>query len=51
MGKRNRVYAEFKQANLFNGPAILLIEENIPVLWEGLYPTPYDSVVTTSVRR
>lgn len=37
LGKRNRVYAEFKQANLFSRPAILLIEDNIPVLWEGHY--------------
>lgn len=37
LGKRNRVYAEFKQANLLNRPAILLIEENIPTLWEGFY--------------
>jgi hypothetical protein len=37
LAKRNRVYSEFKQANLFNRPAILLIEDNIPVLWEGIY--------------
>jgi hypothetical protein len=36
-GKRNRVYSEFKQANLFNRPAILLIEDSIPVFWEGYY--------------
>jgi len=38
LGKRNRVYSEFKQANMFNRPVILLIEDNIPTLWEGHYP-------------
>jgi hypothetical protein len=37
LGKRNRVYSEFKQANMFGRPAILLIEDTIPVLWEGHY--------------
>jgi hypothetical protein len=37
LGKRSRVYSEFKQANLFNRPSILLIEDNIPTLWEGYY--------------
>jgi hypothetical protein len=38
LGKRSRVYSEFKQANLFNRPAILLIEDTVPVgLWEDNY--------------
>lgn len=33
-----RVFAEFKQANLFQKPAILLIEEGVEVApWVGLY--------------
>lgn len=35
--KRNRVYADFKQAHVLNRPAILLIEDNIPTFWEHNY--------------
>lgn len=38
LGKRSRVYSEFKQANLFGRPAILLIEDTVEVgLWEDSY--------------
>jgi hypothetical protein len=38
LSKRSRVYSEFKQANLFSRPAILLIEETVEVgLWEDSY--------------
>src|SRR5262245_35278882 len=35
IGRRSRVYSEFKLAHLFNRPAILLIEDILPVsIWE-----------------
>lgn len=37
LGKRSRVHSEFKQANIFTRPAILLIEDSVPVLWEDSY--------------
>jgi hypothetical protein len=38
MGRRSRVYSEFKQAHLFSRPAILLIEDTVPVsIWENSY--------------
>src|SRR5882762_5849874 len=38
LGKRSRVYSEFKQANLFGRPAILLIEDTVEVgFWEDSY--------------
>jgi hypothetical protein len=38
LGMRSRVYSEFQQANLFRRPAILLIEDTVPVgLWEDHY--------------
>jgi hypothetical protein len=36
--RRSRVYSEFKLAHLFNRPAILLIEDTVPVsIWENSY--------------
>ncbi len=38
LGRRSRVYSEFKQANLFGRPAILLIEDTVPLgMWETSY--------------
>ena len=38
VGRRSRVYSEFKQAQLFSRPAILLIEDTVPVsIWENSY--------------
>lgn len=38
LGRRSRVYSEFKQAHMFSRPAILLIEDTVDVgLWENSY--------------